>query len=161
MITTRRLPSLLVAWLLVVAAASAAIWFVIGRAGGAVGASTTGRAIEVTAPAQPTPSDDDHPTTGAPGAAEPSSGAGGTPTAVPTPSADQTATWTGAAGRLTATCRGEEITLNSILPADGYRVEKHEGSGSRRLEVEFKGPHEVHVRATCGRSGPVFAVEND
>ena len=157
MITARRLPSLLVAWALVVVAATATNWFVIGRAGSAVGAAASGRAIQVTASAEP-----ERPGQEPSSAAEPSGGGGAEPATEPA-SADpaQTATWTGAAGRITVTCRGGLLTLNSILPADGYRVEQHQGSGTRLLEVELKGPRETHVKATCSASGPVFSTAHD
>ena len=145
MIQLRRLPLLLAAWVLVVAGTSAAIWFVIERAGAAVAPARGGQ--------------------GTPFPALPASSA--TPTSSPSASVSPTArtsvtdSWLGAAGRVTVSCKGSIVTLQSASPADGYRLEGREGGGTHRLEVEFEGPRETKVTATCKAGAPVFASTSD
>lgn len=135
---------MLLAWVLVVASASTAIWFVIERAGSAVSTSPAamGRISAAAAPSTP--------------GMRPTGGAVSTPVTGPDQKTD---TWTGAAGQLTATCRDGLATLNTVLPADGYRVEGRQGNQTAILHVDFDGPREFAVTITCASDGPVFRVQ--
>jgi hypothetical protein len=71
--------------------------------------------------------------------------------------------WSGQAGRVTATCRGQRISLDAAVPADGFTVEIG-NRGPEALEIEFKqnqGDREFSVKGTCRSDGPRFTVEQD
>jgi hypothetical protein len=83
-----------------------------------------------------------------------------TPTEAPAPPIDS-ATWTGAAGTVTVSCRTGEARLQGATPADGYRVEVEQEDDA--VEVQFQREHpedEVHVRATCVNGQPRFDVDD-
>ena len=71
--------------------------------------------------------------------------------------------WSGQAGRVTATCRAQQIRLNAAVPADGFTVEIG-NRGPETLEIEFHqtgSEHESQVRAVCSTDGPRFTVEQE
>jgi hypothetical protein len=71
--------------------------------------------------------------------------------------------WSGQAGRVTATCRAQKIRLDAAVPADGFTVEI-ENRGPETLEIEFQqnqGDGELSVKGTCRSDGPRFTVEQD
>ncbi len=71
--------------------------------------------------------------------------------------------WSGQAGRVTATCRAQRISLDAAVPADGFTVEIG-NRGPETLEIEFKqnqGEQEFTVKGTCRSDGPRFTVEQD
>lgn len=72
-------------------------------------------------------------------------------------------TWSGQAGRVTATCRAQRIRLDAAVPADGFSVEI-ENRGPEALEIEFRQTRaegEFKVRGVCRATGPSFDVEED
>jgi len=79
-----------------------------------------------------------------------------------TGAADDTGSWSGRAGKVTASCSGESISLDSAVPNVGYWVKVHE-SGPERLRVDFEvtgqgddDAEETRIVATCVKGGPVF-----
>jgi hypothetical protein len=73
----------------------------------------------------------------------------------------QTRTWRGEPGTVTASCQGSRISLRSTSPADGWRAEP-DSSGPQRVVVTFKSEErEVDVRAVCSRGVPRFDGESD
>ena len=71
--------------------------------------------------------------------------------------------WSGQAGRVTATCRAQQIRLDAAVPANGFTVEIG-GRGPETLEVEFhqtQGESETKVKGVCRAGAPVFAVEQE
>ena len=75
-----------------------------------------------------------------------------------------TRTWVGDGGRVTASCRGSEIALQSASPSNGWRVEVGE-RGPQRVEVKFEQQgaeeSEVQVDARCSGGQPRFRVGDD
>jgi hypothetical protein len=68
--------------------------------------------------------------------------------------------WSGTAGRVTATCRAQRIKLDAAVPADGFTVEVG-NRGPETLEVEFHrtgGEDELQIKGTCRGDGPGFTV---
>jgi hypothetical protein len=71
--------------------------------------------------------------------------------------------WSGQAGRVTATCRAQRISLDAAVPADGFTIEIG-NRGPETLEIEFKqnqGDREFSVKGTCRSDGPRFTFEQD
>ena len=71
--------------------------------------------------------------------------------------------WSGQAGRVTATCRGQRIKLDAAVPADGFTVEVG-NRGPETLEIEFhqtRDESEFQVKGTCSGAGPRFVVAQD
>jgi hypothetical protein len=71
------------------------------------------------------------------------------------------AAWTGAAGKVTARCTDEAISLVAATPSDGFGVEvKDSGPAQLLLEFERKDDAggESRVRATCMGGSPVFTT---
>jgi hypothetical protein len=87
--------------------------------------------------------------------------------AIPTPAASATpghnpATWTGASGKVTARCKGQDISLVAATPSDGFGVDvKDRGPAQLLLEFERKSDAggESHIRATCVDGSPVFTKD--
>ncbi|MCC6496147.1 MAG: hypothetical protein IT193_07785 [Propionibacteriaceae bacterium] len=130
-------------WAVVVAVSATSVWAAISRAGARTNQAAPQLPVSrVTYTPRPTPSD------------------------VPTGSAGPVArqgSWSGSAGRVTATCRGQRIGLDAAVPADGFTIEI-ENRGPVALEVEFKqarADREYKVRAVCRAAAPVFAVEQE
>lgn len=131
-------------WAVVVALAATSVWSAISRAG----TQATSQA------APPLPS------------------SVGTPTPRPTPEGTATTSsrpaavqgsWSGSAGRVTATCRTQRIKLDAAVPANGFTVEI-EDKGPGTLEVEFhqnRADREYKVRAVCRAGTPKFSVEQE
>ena len=79
-----------------------------------------------------------------------------------TPAGDEIArTWDVTGGRVSASCRGDDIGLLSYTPNDGWSVEaKH--SGPQEIEVEFRrGESETTLNARCVDGIPQEQVEAD
>ena len=77
------------------------------------------------------------------------------PAPAPTPREDEpsTASFTNDGGTVVASCRGSEISLDSIRPRDGWRFEKEVEHGG--LEVVFKAvEREVEMMLVCVRGVP-------
>ncbi len=82
---------------------------------------------------------------------------GGTPSAEPSRA---TRSWSGTGGRLTATCTGGAISLDSATPDVGYWVKVYD-PGPERLQVDFEPTDtddraEARLVATCVDAGPSF-----
>lgn len=73
-------------------------------------------------------------------------------------------TWVGSGGRVTASCRGEQVALESASPSNGWRVEVDE-RGPDRVEVTFEQQDseesEVRVRVRCVGAQPRFRIDDD
>ena len=166
-----------VVWAVVVAAATASVWSAISRAGAHVtnlAAPRMPSSYTVTSTPQPTPAPTPRatarptPRPTPPPSAQPTA----RPTPRPTPSKSTTArpapvavkgSWSGQAGRVTATCRAQKIRLDAAVPADGFTVEIG-NRGPETLEVEFHqsgGEHEIQVKGVCRADGPRFTVEEE
>ena len=150
-------------WLSVVVAVAAITFVVVDRAGRGVGrasAAGTVALVESTAqsstsaaPPSPTPSETE--SEAPPKSEKPSSTRAPSRTSQPrqaTP-APRTASFTNEGGTVVASCRGSEISLDSIRPRDGWRFEKEVEHGG--LEVVFKaGEREVEILLVCVRGVP-------
>lgn len=94
----------------------------------------------------------------------------GQPVVVASADADQpttgaghaTKTWSGRAGKLTATCNGESIAVESAVPSVGFWVKVYD-QGPERLRVDFEATgggdddsRETRIVATCVDGSPVF-----
>ena len=156
-------------WGIVVAVSATGVWVAISRAGNHVtsqAAPTLPSSTTITPAAQPTPRGTPRPTprTTPPPTPRPTSRPtpGDTKTEDPGPVAKQ-ASWSGSAGRVTATCRAQQIRLDAAVPANGFTVEI--GSrGPETLEIEFhqtRGETESKVKGVCRAEGPVFTVEQE
>ena len=72
-------------------------------------------------------------------------------------------TWSGSSGRVTVTCTGSRVGLQSASPANGWRVEVGSRAGEE-VEVTFRqsaGGGEVQVQARCSGGTPAFGAESD
>lgn len=79
----------------------------------------------------------------------------------PVPAGRVPRTWVGTGGRVTASCTGSRVALESASPADGWRVEVG-NRGPETVEVTFKrAESEVQVRARCNGGEPTFPAEGD
>ena len=172
----RPLLVMVLGWLSVVVAVAAITFVVVDRAGRGVGrasAAGTVALVESTAqssttatPPSPTPSETETETeTEAPPKSEkPSSTRAPARTSKPRQTAPapvstprepepRTASFTNEGGTVVASCRGSEISLDSIRPRDGWRVEKEVEHGG--LEVVFKAvEREVEILLVCVRGVP-------
>lgn len=76
----------------------------------------------------------------------------------------QVRSWQGAAGTVTAACRGPAVSLESATPHDGWTVEVDD-RGPERVKVKFTSggdeERETEVEAECSGGLPRFAVESD
>jgi hypothetical protein len=173
------------AWVAVVIAGSGLTWIAIERAGdqvtvtpesadatrppvlGTLGPAPT---VGTTATSSGTPSGT--PTTAtrpsSPSPVAPSTRPGTTapapassPKPPPPPAArTEVRTWSGAAGSLTVSCTGAQLSFRSASPSNGWSLER-DGSSNSEIEVTFKsGESEVQVRATCSGGVPQFRVES-
>jgi hypothetical protein len=76
--------------------------------------------------------------------------------------ASATKAWSGKAGKVSASCAGESISLGSAVPSVGFWVKVYEDGPERlRLEFEETGPgdddsSETRLVATCVSGSPVF-----
>lgn len=151
----------LLAWVLVVAVASAVTWAVVDQAGQDV---LSADAPAVTAPdftsgleapgASPTPTRAEPSSSAArPSATGPSSPAGSEKIV------EQS--WQGEPGTLLVRCTGPVVALRSATPSDDYRVEV-ESRGPAEVEVKFEGGGgETTVKAECDAGVPRFRTEPD
>ena len=161
------------AWALSTLLAATVAWWAVGTVGrgpggneGSVRSQTdvaaelvAARAVQAatsspTRSASPTPSPTPTPTTG------PSA----TPTVAPPPRtpqpvlADIARTWTVEGGQVSASCRGQQITLIYATPQDGWGVET-KNAGPDELLVEFgRSDSETSVRAWCVEGTPQMEV---
>lgn len=82
----------------------------------------------------------------------------------PTAAETQVRSWQGAAGTVTAGCSNARITLQSVTPNDGWRVEVGD-RGPEHIEVTFRSggeeERETQVEAVCAAGAPRFQVEAD
>src|SRR3954471_19406737 len=129
--------ALVLAWCLAVAVAATAGWWVVDRAGvSLLGGSGPGLGNGV-------------------------AGATATSSSTTPPSAPgQPASLKTAGGRVTATCTpAGRITLAAAIPTTNWSLEQS-GSGTRRLEVEFRnGGRKVEVQGSCRGGVPVLVVD--
>ena len=160
-------------WGIIVAVSATGVWVAISRAGNHVTSQTAPTlpgTHTITPAAQPTPR--------ATPSATPRPIPQATPLPTPRPSSRPTpsdprtdnpgpvatrASWSGSAGRVTATCRGQQIRLDAAVPANGFSVEIG-NRGPETLEIEFhqtRGENESKVRGVCRAGGPVFTVEQE
>ncbi len=161
-----------VVWILIVAAATVSVWSAISRAGAHVtnpAAPKLPTSTAVTPTPEPTPE-----ATPRASQATPLPTPRTTPRATSRPTHRETTTgtagpaavqgsWSGQAGRVTATCRGQRIKLDAAVPADGFTVQIG-NRGPETLEIEFhrtRGEGEFKVKGTCRSGGPQFVVEED
>jgi len=66
--------------------------------------------------------------------------------------------WRGAAGRVSATCKGDDISIGTAVPQPGYTVDVH-NRGPRQLELEFEPKGEgsdVYLVVRCVDGAPKF-----
>jgi hypothetical protein len=168
----RPLLAMVLGWLSVVVAVGAITFVVVDRAGRGVGrASAAGTVALLESTAQssttaaapsPTPSEtEEEPPSES---EEPSSTPAPSrttkprqtaPAPAPTPREEEpsTASFTNDGGTVVASCRGSEISLDSIRPRDGWRFEKEVEHGG--LEVVFKAvEREVEMMLVCVRGVP-------
>jgi type IV secretory pathway VirB10-like protein len=166
-------------WVIVVALAAVVVWSAISRAGAHVTNQAALRVPNNTVtptPLPPTPGTTPHATPPATPLPSPAASSFPTPrstsrsTARPTPRETTTedpapvavqGSWSGEAGRVSATCRAQRISLDAAVPADGFTVEIG-NRGPETLEIEFKqnqGDREFSVKGTCRSDGPRFTVE--
>jgi len=147
-----------VAWVVVVAVCASLVWAVISRAGrGVAGGEDALPTAEQSAP------------TGTPGTPtrSPSRSPSG-PTSDPSPSEGASAApvrrnWQGAAGVVSAECRGAAAHLTGAYPHDGYGIEVDD-NGPDRLRVEFEsgdGDRRTRVEVTCRAGVPVLSAEDE
>jgi hypothetical protein len=80
----------------------------------------------------------------------------------PGDAAGGTWSWSGRAGKVTASCAGESIALGSAVPSVGYWVKVHE-RGPERLRIDFEATGEgdddtteTRIVATCVDGSPRF-----
>ena len=149
MSTRRTVASAILAWLVVVAVGSSAVWAVISRAGNGI-APTADPVVEAPAttttpsarPTKPTRSPSSSPS----------------PTG-PTGPAVERRTWQGTGGFVTAECRGSTITLVAKSADPGFVVDERDVSADE-IRVTFEGQgsesRETEVRARCEAGVPVF-----
>lgn len=173
------------AWVAVVAVASGVTWLTISSAGQQVltteplpplapAASPTGlpssaadtvtpaprrtrEAPSASTPPPPSPRSTSAPDPTAPSAPTPS----GSPAGEDPGPAARDATWQGDAGVVRARCAGEDVSLQTATPADGYGVEI-ESRGPDRVELVFRGSdREVELRAECEGGAVAFRTDAD
>jgi len=169
-----------VVWTIVVALATVVVWSAISRAGAHVTNQATLKVPNNTiTPTPPTPTPETTPQATAPATPRPSSPPSSRPTSRPSsrptsrPTPGDTTEgpapkavqgwWSGQAGRVTATCRAQNIRLDAAVPADGFSVEIG-NRGPETLEIEFKqnqADREFTVRGVCRTDGPRFSVEEE
>jgi len=169
-----------VVWTIVVALATVVVWSAISRAGAHVTNQATLKVPNNTiTPTPPTPTPETTPQATAPATPRPSSPPSSRPTSRPSsrptsrPTPGDTTEgpapkavqgwWSGQAGRVTATCRAQNIRLDAAVPADGFSVEIG-NRGPDTLEIEFKqnqADREFTVRGVCRTDGPRFSVEEE
>ncbi|PFG17584.1 hypothetical protein ATK74_2157 [Propionicimonas paludicola] len=66
--------------------------------------------------------------------------------------------WRGAVGRVTATCKGDDISIGTVVPQPGYTAEFY-NRGPVRLELEFEGTQggsDVYLIVRCVDGAPQF-----
>ncbi len=168
----RPLLVMVLGWLSVVVAVAAITFVVVDRAGRGVGRASaagtvalvesTARSSTTAAPPSPTPSETE--TEAPPKSEKPSSTRAPARTSTPRQTAPapvstpreperRTASFTNEGGTVVASCRGSEISLDSIRPRDGWRFEKEVEHGG--LEVVFKAvEREVEILLVCVRGVP-------
>ena len=165
----RPLLAMTLGWVAVVVAVAAITFLVVDRAGRGVGrASAAGSLVSVSAAPSSTagPTATPEPSPSATPSATPSTSRTGRPTQRPTtrpttpdpkptlePVEPRTASFTTDGGTVVASCRGTQLSLDSIRPRDGWRFEKESEHGG--VEVVFKTEErEVEMLLTCVRGVP-------
>ncbi|MEZ5091863.1 hypothetical protein [Nocardioides sp.] len=114
-----------------------------------------------TPPTSSAPTDEATPTS------PPASSSPPKPPSTPKPppgSTKHTATWIESPGRLTATCNGAKLTINSLIPNDGWESEKPEKKSDSVFEVHFhseKSDKEVELTIACVAGRPDFHTHGD
>ena len=140
-------------WVAVAVAGAVLVWGVISRAGDGV----SGDLDALPSAARSAGSSD---SSGTPDRSPPPS---------PSPSATSTArssspasrTWQGAAGAVSAECRGTAIRLTGATPSSGYAVEVDD-SGPDRVRVEFETEESrTRVESVCVAGVPEFTDRSD
>jgi len=66
--------------------------------------------------------------------------------------------WRGAVGRVTASCKGDDISVGTVVPQPGHTVEFY-NRGPVRLELEFESEQEggdVYLLVRCVNGAPQF-----
>ena len=146
-----------VVWVVVVVVGASLVWAVISR----VGAGVAGGDEPIPAAA---PSSSDSATTSTP-SHSPSDSPSASPSATSSESASPAApvrrSWQGAAGVVSAECRGTAVRLVGAVPNSGYGVEVDD-QGPARLRVEFEsgdGDRRTRVEAVCSGGVPVFTED--
>jgi hypothetical protein len=156
-------------WLVTVAGASTLTWGVISSTGAKVGQPVPVSAATVSVPSATSSGASASPSSGSTNtsSAKPTGSTTTRPTKDPTSakptSATKTGSWSGAAGTVTAACKGSAVSLVRAIPNDGYRVQS-EHDGTQVLEIEFERTGsreddesgEVHLKISCSDGTPVF-----
>lgn len=153
-------------WVATVAGASTLTWAVISATGTQVGQTIPIAQPQLSAtaaspsgyPSQPEPSHSSKPSATSSKPRPSSTKTSEHP--APPPQPTLTGTWSGDAGKVTASCKGGEISLVSAVPSVGFRVQV-EKEGARELAIEFEATDgyendETHLKATCTDDGPTF-----
>jgi len=182
--TPMRRAAMALAWLVVVTAVASLTWFVIGRAGRAVGvvqlalpaaATTTAGPVTLPAPsdASPTPTDDEDDATPGPTSSPTprptSQGPAPAQTRPPTRPAGPAAvraTFSTRGGTVTVSCTGSAISLVSATPQDGYRLNRDDEEGM--LDISFTSGYaegeqddeSVELHLGCQDGAPVSRHES-
>jgi hypothetical protein len=76
----------------------------------------------------------------------------------------RSATWSGAPGRFTVTCKGTALTRYSLIANPQFSAEVDErGASSMKVKFESQGENETEteVRAWCAGGPPRFSAESD
>lgn len=67
--------------------------------------------------------------------------------------------WRGTVGRVTASCSGDDVSVDTVVPQPGYTVEFY-SRGPVKLELEFEGREEeeggVRLVVRCVSGAPQF-----
>mgnify|MGYP000146844644 CR=1 FL=1 len=153
-------------WLATVASASTLTWAVISATGTQVGQTASVAQDQLSSSTSSTSSPSaDH--SEAPSHSPKPSATSSKPrpsstktSSQPAPQPALTGTWSGDAGKVTASCSSGEISLVSAVPSVGFRVQVEKES-ARLLAIEFEATDgyeedETHLKATCTDDGPSF-----
>lgn len=153
-------------WLATVASASTLTWAVISATGTQVGQTASVAQDQLSSSTSTSSPSADH--SEAPSHSPKPSATSSKPRPSSTKTSSQptppqpalTGTWSGDAGKVTASCSGGEISLVSAVPSVGFRVQVEKES-ARLLAIEFEATdgyedNETHLKATCTDDGPSF-----
>ncbi len=154
--TRRTVASAILAWVVVVAVGSSAVWAVISRAGNGI-APTAEPVVEAPATTTTPGARPTGPTRSASPSPSPTGPTG------PTGSTVERRTWQGTGGFVTAECRGATIALVAKSADPGFVVEERDVS-AEEIRVTFEGQgsesREAEVRARCESGVPVFEASS-